>query len=182
MNYTPPFSDRDIEKTIWLGESYARKGARLISADKHGYINDTSRATDTATIMPEKESLWLYEKMTPFFFNFNYHGFEPFQYLVYPPGGFFIWHNDNAYGEGHAKSVIGHRIATAIVNLSDPEEYTGGGLQIEVRRGPFPGAGDVINAPREKGRVSVFSSELYHTALPVRTGIRRVLVCWALIH
>ena len=54
------------------------------------------------------------------------------------------------------------------INLTDPNDYKGGGLKI------YPS-----NIPSvERGLITVFPSFLRHAALPVKEGTRYALISW----
>lgn len=173
MNYQAPFDKKEIENIIWMGESRKQALAGVYGGGSSPGVDTEVRAVDMSVIPPEKESEWLYEKMSWFFYDLNVHRLELMQYLVYRPGGFFTWHNDNGHGSTKNIGDISRRVATGVINLSDPSEYDGGGLEIETPQGS-------VEAPTEKGRVSVFSSEIYHRVKPITRGIRRILICWGL--
>ena len=64
-----------------------------------------------------------------------------------------------------------HRKLSAVVQLSDPDEYVGGKLQFMINR-------DIIDAPMGKGTVIFFPSYLLHRVTKVEKGWRNSLVCW----
>lgn len=64
-----------------------------------------------------------------------------------------------------------HRKISIVVQLDDPEDYTGGDLLI------YPGDA-ALNAPKKQGDVILFPSYLIHEVTPLTSGERRSLVCW----
>jgi PKHD-type hydroxylase len=58
-----------------------------------------------------------------------------------------------------------------VLQLSDPDEYEGGNLEILSSREPT-----VIE--KKKGLVSVFPSYILHRVTPVTSGVRKTLVVW----
>jgi PKHD-type hydroxylase len=92
-------------------------------------------------------------------------GVQQLQILKYNPLQRFWWHFDTYTSEAPVRKL------TAVVNLSDPSEYLGGGLQVKV---------DVENAKfiREQGAGCWFPSYIEHRARAPIWGTRWVLVAW----
>lgn len=91
---------------------------------------------------------------------------RPPQYAEYRPGcGHFGWHNDYSHGTPDAPRKL-----TIIIQLSEPEEYEGGRLQMF--------GIEVEDMPRERGTIIAFPSLVYHQVTPVTRGLRRALVAW----
>ena len=88
------------------------------------------------------------------------------QYTEYEGnGGHYDWHLDIGPGK------ISHRKISITIELSDPEEYVGGDLEIMV-------GSDHTKIPRGKGNVVVFPSFLLHRVVPLTSGNRKSLVLW----
>jgi PKHD-type hydroxylase len=88
------------------------------------------------------------------------------QYTEYDGnGGHYDWHLDIGPGS------ISHRKISIVVQLSDPEDYVGGDLELK------PGCDDLV-IPRGKGNVVVFPSFLLHRVVPLTSGNRKSLVLW----
>lgn len=114
---------------------------------------------------------------------------ESMQFTQYSEGEFYNWHNDagisNHYKpvsvgnhhEGRAQDYLNEKLELVrklsfVVQLSDPDDYEGGNLQLlgEDGRSYF--------APRRKGTVIVFDSRTQHRVLKVTKGTRKSLVGW----
>jgi len=83
------------------------------------------------------------------------------------PGGFFDWHVD--FGDG---PVARRRKLTTVVQLSDPDTYSGGALETNsdgVVRTASRGAGDALLMP----------SFVLHRVAPVTQGERYSLTLWS---
>jgi PKHD-type hydroxylase len=95
--------------------------------------------------------------------NFDVPGIQQLQILKYSPLQQFWWHFDTFTGSD--------RKLTAVVNLSDPSEYLGGGLQVKT---------DIENKQfmREQGAGCWFPSYIEHRAKAPIWGTRWVLVAW----
>jgi PKHD-type hydroxylase len=81
--------------------------------------------------------------------------------------GHFDWHCD--IGQG---LLAARRKLTIVVQLSDPAEYEGGGLELR------PDSG-IHTAPRLRGQATVFPSFVLHRVTPVTRGTRWSLTLWA---
>jgi PKHD-type hydroxylase len=80
--------------------------------------------------------------------------------------GHFGWHSD--IGEGR---LAERRKLTIVVQLTEPDAYEGGDLQL------MPGAGEVT-ARRERGTATLFPSFVLHRVTPVTRGERHSLTVW----
>lgn len=98
--------------------------------------------------------------------NFDITGFEEeAQYTEYRAGGgHYDWHLDIGPG-------LGYRKISVTVQLSEPEDYVGGHL--EIKTGP-----ENVTIPKQKGLATVFPSYLLHRVSSVEYGQRDSLVIW----
>jgi PKHD-type hydroxylase len=64
------------------------------------------------------------------------------------------------------------RKISIVVQLSDPDEYEGGELQIQT------GSESYISILKKKGAVTLFPSYMRHRVTPVTKGVRKSLVLW----
>lgn len=114
---------------------------------------------------------------------------ESMQFTQYGEGEFYGWHNDAGIS-GHYKPVsVGNhhegrtqdylneklelvRKLSFVVQLSDPDDYEGGNLQLLAEDGKS------YFAPRKRGTVIVFDSRTQHRVLKVTGGLRKSLVGW----
>ena len=88
------------------------------------------------------------------------------QYTEYEGnGGHYDWHLDIGPGS------ISHRKISIVIQLSDPDDYVGGDLQIMT-------GSEYTTIPRGKGNVEVFPSFLLHRVVPLTSGNRKSLVLW----
>lgn len=114
---------------------------------------------------------------------------ENIQFTRYEEGQFYSWHNDAGLAthykpisagnraDGLAQDYLNEKIElvrklSVVIQLSDPEDYEGGNLQIlsEDNKSYF--------VPRKRGTVIVFDSRAQHRVLKVTKGTRLSLVCW----
>ena len=88
------------------------------------------------------------------------------QYTEYDGnGGHYDWHLDIGPGS------ISHRKISIVIQLSDPNDYVGGDLEIM-------NASEKTVIPRGKGNVVIFPSFLLHRVVPLTSGNRKSLVLW----
>lgn len=115
-----------------------------------------------------KDQLWrLVSDINAEFFRFDLDGIlEPLQYAVYGPGDHFGWHVDAVAGQKP------YRKLSLSVQLSDPSDYDGGELQMQL--GCW-----TMTMPKGLGDVIAFPTWLPHRVLPVTRGVRHALVVWA---
>ena len=111
------------------------------------------------------------------------------QYTQYGPGQFYGWHNDSGLACHYKPASIGNRMEgraqdfvnentelvrklSFVLQLSDPDDYEGGNLQL------LDEAGKSYFAPRKRGTVILFDSRTQHRVLPVKSGLRKSIVGW----
>lgn len=102
------------------------------------------------------------------------------QYATYTATSFFSWHIDELpkpYGALAPTRWIGlNRKLSVTVNLSEPDAYEGGDLQLRDRIGNTV----TVEGVRARGTVVVFPANVAHTVTPVTSGVRNSLVGWYL--
>ncbi len=118
------------------------------------------------------------------------------QYTVYEKGDHYTWHTDDSFGNlyvptsGHHRALKPHtddrfndfinvnldlsRKISFSLQLSDPEDYEGGELQI------MDYDDNSIICPKERGTLIVFDSRSKHRVKKVRSGTRKSIVGWAI--
>jgi PKHD-type hydroxylase len=93
---------------------------------------------------------------------------ESIQFTRYDGGlSRYGWHTDSS-----ANGLAASRIMSATVELSDPKDYVGGDLKLQI-------GGKNWVAEKRKGRMILFPSAFPHKVTPVLTGTRHSLVLWA---
>ena len=123
------------------------------------------------------ETKWIYDKIGMLtktandeMFHFDIHNMpEQIQYTEYygTNKGHYDWHMDIG-----AANHMKYRKISVTVQLSGPDEYEGGDLQIW-SGGQYP-----MTAPRGKGNVVIFPSFMMHRVTPVTSGTRKSFVLW----
>lgn len=114
---------------------------------------------------------------------------ESMQYTQYGPGEFYSWHNDAGLACHYKPQAVGNRVdglandfvnenielvrkLSFVLQLSDPDDYEGGNLQL------LDEGGKSYFAPRKRGTVILFDSRTQHRVLPVKSGLRKSIVGW----
>ena len=121
--------------------------------------------------------------------NFQYDlsllAFNEVHHLTYGPGHQYKWHSDDSVASATRNGPIDWQCLDFVhreyvrklsftLQLSHPEEYTGGDLQL------LDIPNELFWCPKDKGTLMVFDSRLIHRVLPVKTGVRKCLVGWVL--
>jgi hypothetical protein len=105
------------------------------------------------------------------------------QYTSYEPGEYYHWHVDGDVAnlkipqgtpeeQFVSKNTEKCRKLSLIVQLSSPDEYTGGDVQLQYSDG------NLAVLPKRKGTVIVFDSRTLHRVKKVTSGRRKSLVAW----
>lgn len=114
---------------------------------------------------------------------------ESLQYTKYHEGEFYNWHNDANLLNHYKPTAVGNetdklaqdylnkkieliRKLSFVLQLSDPDDYEGGNLQL------LNYSGNSHIAPRKKGTIIMFDSRTQHRVLKVKKGVRKSLVGW----
>jgi PKHD-type hydroxylase len=128
------------------------------------------RKSSAVFIAPSKSTSWVFERLgkavreiNGSVYGFNVSQFrEGFQFTRYEVGEYYGPHFDIGPGK------LAERKLSMTVQLSDPEEYTGGELIVHPE----------FVAPKGRGTMTVFPSFMCHNVNPVQTGVRYSLVSW----
>lgn len=124
-----------------------------------------------------------------FLYNIRNIDGESMQFTQYGVGEFYSWHNDAGISCMYKPQAIGNRAdglasdyvnesielvrkLSFVVQLSDPDDYEGGNLQLLSENGTS------YFAPRRKGSITIFDSRTQHRVLKVTKGLRKSLVGW----
>jgi len=128
------------------------------------------RKSSAVFVMPSQATNWVFERLRKAIREVNdtVYGFdvsefrEGFQFTRYEVGEHYGPHFDIGPGK------LAERKLSLTVQLSSPDDYTGGELII------YP----EFLAPRDQGTMTVFPSFMCHNVFPVKTGVRFSLVSW----
>ena len=137
------------------------------------------RSSSVKWIPQNDDWYWLYETLADYvtqanfaLWNFDLHQIpEQIQYTEYYASeqGHYDWHADIGPG------LLSKRKVSITVQLSDPDEYEGGDLEI-FKGGSMSGPFD--KAERKAGCVFLFPSFMMHRVTPVTKGTRKSFVLW----
>ena len=163
----------------------------LENSKLHEGVIDTNRRKSKNTWIPTTHwvsgFLWHYVMMANrenFLYDLKNIDAEKLQYTVYQEGNFYDWHNDaglqNAYvpsnSDIHGNFIQENcelvRKLSFSLQLSDPEDYEGGQLQL------LDEEGKSYIAPKRKGSLILFDSRTPHRVRKVTRGIRKSIVGW----
>lgn len=166
------FTAAECDRILALSETAPRREARLV-----GQQRDPGQRRATLAWLDEAEgAAWVGDRIADLVRDANRRAFgfdltefaESAQVAQYPAtiGGHFDWHAD--IGDG---PVARRRKLTLVIQLSEPETYEGGALEI------MPSA-HIVTAPRARGSAVLFPSFLLHRVTPVTEGARASLTQW----
>lgn len=166
------FSDSDIDQVDGIANGFSYQDA--VTLGNPG-VNTSIRKSRIKWLDSDRsETHWLYDKLMNFaqianreIWNFDLVStVDSIQYTEYNEGGgHYDYHLDIGAGSASLRKL------SLVVQLSDPNDYSGGTL--ELLRGKHPEA-----LPNNKGAVLIFPSYLMHRVTPVTRGLRRSLVIW----
>lgn len=165
------FSSEEVNLIVKNAKNYESQKATIIGEDKE----NTIRKSNIKWLPVNDEWNWVYDRVSnqimeanKALWQFNLHTIiDNIQYTEYEGnGGHYDWHLDIG------PKSINHRKVSVVVQLSDPDDYVGGNLELH------PGSNSFA-VPRAKGAVVVFPSFLLHRVTPLTSGLRRSLVLWA---
>ena len=112
---------------------------------------------------------------------------DQIQYTHYDTGDYYHWHSDTELSVYKANTylirstdetnTIHHnteyvRKLSFTLQLSSPDDYTGGELQF------LDGSNQSFFAPKDQGSIIVFDSRIRHRVRKVKSGARKSLVGW----
>lgn len=169
--FTNVFTPEELVKIIEIGEKTPKINATTVGDE--GDIVSDYRLSEISWLDENDETSWLYLRLAEYakianeeMWNFDIWGFgDSLQYTkYYGNGGHYDWHADLGPG-------ISNRKLSCVLQLSTPEEYEGGELQMN------PG-GNIISVPKGLGTLCFFPSFLLHRVTPLNSGVRLSLVTW----
>lgn len=164
LNAIEKYCDNLEKSTATTGTSEAPNEDNInVRVSEVSWVN----LTDDSNLMYDRLA-YIVRQINAEFYNFDISGFvEDFQYTTYygSKNGHYTWHRDQS------ASISTSRKLSLVLQLSDPDEYEGGDLQIWTDADP-------ITVEKSKGMIAVFPSWAIHRVTPVTKGIRKSLVVW----
>jgi len=140
-----------------------------------GEIRENIRRSEVNWLGYAEDTKWVFKKLSHVVssLNANYFGFdltglgEELQLTNYHEArqGTYKWHQDfGGFGTSRKLSLV--------LQLSDPEDYEGGELQLLTSSIP-------TTIKKKRGLITVFPAWTLHQVTPVIKGTRQTLVTWA---
>ena len=186
-------TDNEIEKIKTYAKTLIKEDAKVATKEKEKkeftldyHIKDTNkgitpkkRITDIKWFKLNKDTEWLFKKIINKIIDVNSKNFdlqlkfvEDLQFSEYTEEkkGFYSKH----YDCGIKKSLDNYvdiRKLSFTIQLTDENEYKGGELIFYLDDGEK-------KAPKSKGTIIFFQSDISHEVTPVTKGIRHSLVSW----
>mgnify|MGYP003321798230 CR=1 FL=1 len=167
---------QECNKLIKEAKKYGLEDAQVLTSNnKDAKLDEEVRNSGIYFLEYNLEHLdWFFEKMVQELvnvnhdnYNFDISGFsEGMQFTEYnAPAGHYSDHIDKIL-EGKVRKL------TMVIQLTDPEKYEGGELEICL-------GGDPFVVPKEQGTLITFPSYVLHRVRPTTKGTRHSLVAWA---
>ena len=167
------FTDEELNSLEHFCENYSKLKAVVQGYPEEHDISEI-RSSQISWIDYNQESSWIYDRLAYVarqlngqFYDFDLSGFdEHFQYTIYngSENGHYTWHIDSGTNSAPRKF-------TMVLQLSNPEEYEGGDLEILTSANP-------TQITKERGLIAAFPSYTLHRVTPVTSGVRKTLVIW----
>ena len=165
------FTKTECETIVALGESMGLQESTLV-----GQPNDSKiRESKVAWLFPNQTTRWIFDRLSSAALNLNNQFFKFDLYGMVEGIQFTKYESPSGHYGAHIDKVINDipRKLSLTVQLSDLEEYEGGGLNL------FYGSNfDPTVLPKEQGKLVAFPSYVLHQVAPVTKGTRYSLVCW----
>jgi PKHD-type hydroxylase len=166
------FNDKECDSIIDIGKSLETLIAKV---DDDVTINTSVRKTNISWIPVEEHTKWIFQRCTEAindinkrFFNFDLIQIESLQFTAYDEhGSFYDKHIDIMPSSGTGN----HRKLSFSIQLSNPEDYTGGDLNLHYKK-------SYETAKKDRGVATFFPSYCLHEVTPITSGKRYSLVGW----
>ena len=163
------FSPEECNKVIEVAKNYPQQNGGTFTDT---YNEKQYRKSNVRWIELEESYHWIYEKLMFMadeankVFSLDITGFtDNLQFTEYEGAGSkYGYHMDIGPDNWHRKLSI-------VVQLSNPNAYTGGELVLNT-------GGNEIHCPNEWGSVIIFPSILQHEVMRIQSGNRYSLVSW----
>jgi len=167
---------KDVCEEIMLCGSNVQKEEATI--DSRGIVDKVQRRSMIGWINQDNEDfsdVWKFierkfHEANSAAFGVDINFMRNIQYTTYDEDdvGHYDWHEDIFW----ESNLIYDRKLSMVVQLSDPESYSGCDLELEVREPP---SAEIL---RKQGTIIVFPSFVKHRITPIMSGHRESLVSW----
>lgn len=146
------------------------KMASVVGNEGRPTLDESVRRSSVNWLGHDPGNKWIYDRISDVAlgcnavrWRFQLSGFhEPIQFGHYMQGGFYNWHQDHGNGE------FSKRKLSVVVQLSDPDDYSGGHLE-------FYSGERAISA---QGSMIIFPSYQVHRVTPIMSGGRYSFAAW----
>ena len=181
--------ERDVSEKFDMNMGESRLDGNAINKDKRNSYNAWIPTTHWVGGF-----LWHYVQRANrenFLYDLRCIDNESMQYTRYAEGQYYHWHNDSGLASHYKPISNGDRKETDkqqqdfmnentelvrklsfTLQLSDPDDYEGGNVQL------LDEAGESYIAPRQRGCIILFDSRTQHRVLKVTKGTRKSIVGW----
>jgi PKHD-type hydroxylase len=175
ITWEDAFNEEELNTAIEYFDSLPKNKADIADNVEENISHIRTSTVSWVELTPE--SSWIYDRLAWIarcingqYYNFDLYGFsEDFQYTIYESDnlGHYTWHTDN----GVTNQQRTPRKLSIVLQLSNPEDYEGGDLEIFTQSEP-------IKVMKKRGLLAAFPSYRLHRVTPVTSGIRKTLVIW----
>jgi len=169
-----------IEEYCKAAESGELKDGVVVAKDGGEEKSDV-RKSQVKFIQFGGENAWIFEKLNLIsthvnnnFYNYELVGYDFFQYTEYnKKGDKYGYHTDMIFGDSAVNGglVVPRKLSFSLI-ISDSKDYKGGDFEFDT--------GNTEIAEQKRGRVLAFPSFVKHQVTPIKTGVRKSIVWWAL--
>ena len=170
------FSEEEVDKIIEYCDALPVHKGTIGGSDKDEDISSI-RDSKVSWVGLNSDTQWIYDRLAYIarqlngqFYKFDLYGFsEDLQYTTYDgtETGHYTWHLDS----GVTNNGAAPRKLSVVVQLSNPNEYEGGDLELFSSSNP-------TQVVKKKGLVAAFPSYMLHRVSAVTSGTRKTLVVW----
>lgn len=178
------FSSEELDRIAAYCQQAGTEKAQVVHARGNAVTDDKLRLSDIMMHRANRENKWIFDRVVEAFemanrdaYNFELDGFNVFQYSVYnDEGAHYEYHMDVSFASAGDRFLIGRKLSLSIM-LNDESEFTGGEFQMIIDSQTID---KPITVPHKRGRFVFFPAFMVHRVAPVRSGVRKSLVFWAL--
>jgi len=171
---------------VFTAEEIERIKSQVTSLEPgNADFSGVKRSSSICMLTAEDEAnIWIFDRLNDVLkqHNVNFYGYDieyiqPLQYSVYSAdtGGEYAWHQDWGAAVYNNRPEFARKLSFT-VQLTDPEDYRGGRLEINYGQDYAAEAEEYL----EVGTLISFPSFMLHRVSPVLSGTRISLVGWCM--
>ena len=178
------FSNEEMDRLTAYCKDLGTEKAQVMQSRGNIVTDEKLRLAGIMMHRVNRENKWIFERVLDAFemanrdaYNFELDGFNVFQYSEYKdPGAHYEYHMDVSFASVNDRFIIGRKLSLSIM-LNDESEFSGGEFQMIIDSQTME---KPITVPHKRGRFVFFPAFIVHRVAPVKSGIRKSLVFWAL--